>query len=88
MAEEARFAIAEILGPIDSIETIAIGRSIREIARLRTIYGQGRWRKRKGVATVRFEDGTISLAELHWWEAHGIGRKGIKVKRRLQGMAR
>jgi hypothetical protein len=71
----------EILGDITNVETFAIGSSIREIARLRKMYGRGRWRKRKGEARVRLEDGEERLAELHWYEAHGIGRKQIKIKR-------
>jgi oligoribonuclease (3'-5' exoribonuclease) len=71
----------EILGDITNVETFAIGSSIREIARLRKMYGRGRWRKRKGIAHVRLEDGEERLAELHWYEAHGIGRKQIKIKR-------
>jgi len=70
----------EVLGAITHPETIASGRRIREIARLRRVYGPGRWRKRKGFATVRFLDGTITRAEVHWYEAHGIGRKEIKLK--------
>jgi len=73
----------EIIGEITSIETIAVGKSIREIARLRRVYGGGRWRKRKGIAMVRLADGTICKAELHWYEAHGIGRKEFKIKRIL-----
>jgi hypothetical protein len=71
----------EILGDIAGAETIAIGSSIREIARLRKFYGRGRWRKRKGVAQVRLESGEVRLAEVHWYEAHGIGRKEFKIKR-------
>jgi len=71
----------EILGDITNVETFAIGSSIREIGRLRKMYGRGRWRKRKGIARVRLEDGEERLAELHWYEAHGIGRKQIKIKR-------
>jgi hypothetical protein len=70
----------EILGPIADIETIAVGDSIREIGRLRKRYGAGRWRKRKGFGKIRLADGTICEAELHWYEAHGIGRKEIRVK--------
>ncbi|WP_448570230.1 hypothetical protein [Trichothermofontia sp.] len=70
----------EILGEIRSIETIAIGFGIRECDRLRKAYGPGRWRKLKGVATIRLDDGTISQAELHWYEAHGIGKKEIRIK--------
>jgi len=75
----------EIVGEIADIETIAVGSSIREIARLRKIYGTGRWRKLKGMATVCLSDGTICEAEIHWYEAHGIGRKEFKIKRILWG---
>lgn len=71
----------EILGEITHIETIASGTSIRRIRQLRATYGPGRWRKMKGVAWVRLPDGIIERAELHWYEAHGIGRKGMKIKR-------
>ena len=70
----------EIIGDITAIETIATGPGIREVARLQKQYGRGRWRKRKGVATVLLEDGTIHLARVHWYEAHGIGRKEFKLK--------
>lgn len=73
----------EIIGEITDIETIAVGSSIHEIARLRRIYGTGRWRKLKGMATVRLPDSTICEAEIHWYEAHGIGRKETKIKRIL-----
>jgi hypothetical protein len=73
----------EVLGAILQQETIAVGRGIREVGRLRRIYGPGRWRKRKGVARIKFDDGTIRTAELHWYEAHGIGRKEFKIKRFL-----
>ncbi len=71
----------EIVGEITHVETFAVGSSIREIARLRKVYGRGRWRKRKGIARVRLEDGANRLAEVHWYEAHGIGRKEFKIKR-------
>jgi hypothetical protein len=71
----------EIIGDITHVETFAVGSSIREIARLRKRYGRGRWRKRKGLARVRLVDGTVVLAEVHWYEAHGIGRKDFKIKR-------
>ena len=74
----------EVLGQITDIETIAVGNSIHEIADLRDLYGPGRWRKLKGIALVRFGDGTIRTAEVHWYEAHGIGRKNLKVKRTLR----
>ncbi len=70
----------EILGEISSIETFATGSGSREIARLRRIHGRGRWRKRKGIARVRLSDGSIHVAELHWYEAAGIGRKEFKIK--------
>ena len=73
----------EIIGKIERVETIAIGGRIRDIMRLRKQFGLGRWRKLKGVATVRLEDGTRRVAELHWYEAHGIGRRKIKIKRFL-----
>ena len=70
----------EIIGEITEIETIAVGASIREIARLRRQFGPGRWRKLKGVATVRLPSGRIRRVELHWYEAHGVGRKKLKIK--------
>jgi hypothetical protein len=73
----------EIIGEVTGIETIAIDSSIGEIARLRRQYGQSRWRKRKGVAILRLKNGRIRRAELHWYEAHGIGRIEIKRKRYL-----
>ncbi len=73
----------EIVGNITDIKSIAVGSSIREVARLRKLYGKGRWRKLKGVAMVRLPDNTLSRAEIHWYEAHGIGKKEIKVKRLL-----
>ena len=73
----------EIVGEIEDIETFASGRGIRELARLNRIYGRGRWRKRKGKATIRLTDGTERTAELHWYEATGIGRKEYKIKRYL-----
>jgi hypothetical protein len=73
----------DIIGDITEIETIAVGRSIRELPRLQRLYGKGRWRKMKGHALVRLRDGTVRRAELHWYEAHGIGRKMMKRKRYL-----
>lgn len=65
------------------IETFAVGRKIRELARLRKQYGRGRWRKRKGIARVRLADETVHVAEIHWYEATGIGKKEFKIKRYL-----
>lgn len=73
-----------IVGDITDIETFAIGKAIREIGRLRKQYGRARWRKRKGIAHVRLSDGTMRLAELHWYEASGVGTKEFKIKRYLE----
>ena len=70
----------EIVGEITQIETIARGRGVRDRTRLRRNYGQGRWRKLKGEAYVRLIDGSVRLAEIHWYEAHGIGKKEFKLK--------
>ena len=75
----------EIVGEITHVETFATSSSIREIGRLRKLYGIGRWRKRKGVARVRLPDGSIHLAEVHWYEASGIGKKEFKIKRFFEG---
>lgn len=72
-----------ILGEIADVETIARGSGIRELSRLRREYGRGNWRKRKGTARIRLANGNVRLAELHWYEAHGVGRKEIKRKRYL-----
>lgn len=71
----------EIVSKIVGIETFAKGSSIRELARLRKVYGKGRWRKRKGFANVRLLTGRIRTAEIHWYEASGIGKKEFKIKR-------
>jgi len=75
----------EIIGKIKNIEPIAIGSAIRDLSRLRKQYGKGRWRKKKGVASVRLNDNTIHYAEIHWYEAHGIGKKEFKLKFPLIG---
>lgn len=72
-----------IISEISDVETIAQGYTIRELARLREQFGAGRWRKRKGNATVALGNGDIRRAELHWYEAHGIGRVRMKIKRYL-----
>lgn len=76
--------IFEVIGAITAIEVIAIGSRIHDIERLRKTYGPGRWRKLKGIALVRLEDGTESNAELHWYEAQGLGKKEMKVKELLE----
>ena len=74
----------EILGEIQWAETIASGRSIRELRRLNRVYGKTSWRKKKGVAKIRLADGTIRLAELHWYGGHGKGRQETKIKKYLE----
>jgi len=71
----------EIIGNIEKQETFATGKGISELSRLQKIYGKGKWRKRKGVAQVKLANGSILLAELHWYEATGIGKKEFKIKR-------
>jgi len=73
----------EIISDIVNIETITIGGNIRDIMLLKKQYGTGRWRKLKGVASVCLSNNRIRKAELHWYEAHGEGRKKIKIKRFL-----
>jgi len=70
----------EVIGEISQIEIIAQGQSIRDLPRLRKLYGKGRWRKMKGVAQIRLANGRVRLAELHWYEAHGIGKRELKRK--------
>ncbi len=70
----------EIIGPIRNAETIAAGKSVRDRTRLRRLYGRGRWRKRKGLVLVRLPDGVVTTAEVHRYEASGIGKKEIKKK--------
>jgi hypothetical protein len=72
-----------VLGGVSNVETIAEGRGVRDLPRLRRLYGRGRWRKMKGIARIRLPDGTVLRAEVHWYEAHGIGKKELKAKRYL-----
>jgi hypothetical protein len=74
----------QIIGSIVNVVTIAVGRGIRERRRLNKTYGRGQWRKLEGLAVVRLDDATMHLAEIHWYEAHGIGKKEIKIKRLLE----
>jgi hypothetical protein len=74
----------KLRGEITGIEVIATGRKIRELPTLRKLYGRGRWRKLKGKALIELPDGAVTHAELHWYEAHGIGRVDMKVKRLLE----
>lgn len=73
----------EVVGKITNVETIATGREIREFRNLVRLYGLAHWRKRKGIARVRLAGGKIRLAELHWYEAHGVGRRKVKIKKVL-----
>ena len=73
--------VFEVIGEITGVESIAIGNSIREIERLDRQYGLGRWRNLKGFATIKLLNGRVRRAELHWYEAHGLGRREIKWKR-------
>lgn len=74
----------DIVDDISAIETIATGSGIRELDRLRRTYGQGNWRKMKGIARVNLSSGRVRVAELHWYETHGIGKKEMKRKRYLE----
>lgn len=76
--------IFDIIDNITEIQTIATGSGIRELDRLRKMYGHGNWRKMKGITRIRLPSGRIRLAELHWYEAHGIGKKEIKRKKYLE----
>ena len=71
----------EIVGEIRNVETIASGRGIRIYSRLVRRFGKDKWRKMKGFATIRLANGRVVDAELHWYEAHGIGKRGMKIKR-------
>ena len=70
----------ELVGEIWDVQRIAVSGGVRELTRLRRRYGKGRWRKLKGIARVRLIDGTSHTAEVHWYEAHGIGRRELKIK--------
>jgi len=78
---EDRVVRFELVGAIEQIETIAAGPGVKARSFLRKTYGRGRWRKGKGIATVRLRNGRLRRVELHWYEAHGIGRRDIKIKR-------
>jgi hypothetical protein len=73
----------EILGSITKIETIAVGHGMRELQRLKRMFGKARWRKLKGEANVKLPSGRMRVAEVHWYEAHGIGKRKFKIKRFL-----
>lgn len=73
----------EVVGEITKVQTIAAGRRIRQLERLKRLYGKGRWRKMKGEALIRLASGQVRRAELHWYEAHGIGKRNMKFKRYL-----
>jgi hypothetical protein len=73
----------ELVGSIENAAVIAAGPSIRVLSYLRKAYGHGRWRKMKGTATIRLPNGALRKVELHWYEAHGIGKRDVKIKRYL-----
>ena len=73
----------EVVGEIEQAETIAAGPSVKVRSFLRKMYGRGRWRKRKGIGTVRLPNGNLQRVELHWYEAHGIGKRDLKIKKYL-----
>lgn len=73
----------DVVGTIAQVETIAAGLSVKVRSFLRKTYGRGRWRKMKGVATVRLPNGNLRRVELHWYEAHGIGKRDFKIKEYL-----
>lgn len=73
----------EIVGPIEQVETIATGSGVKIQAFLRKVHGRGRWRKRKGIASVRLPNGKLRQVELHWYEAHGVGKRDFKIKHYL-----
>ena len=75
--------VREVLSEIRNKEVIARGSSVKIRMRLEKLYGRGSWRKMKGIAEVRLSDGSVTLAEIHWFEAHGIGKRNIKVKHYL-----
>ena len=70
----------DVVGEIEQVETIAAGPSVKVRSFLRKTYGRGRWRKLKGIATVRLPNGNVRRVELHWYEAHGIGKRDFKIK--------
>ena len=74
----------DVVGQITGIEVVASGSAIRVLRTLRKAYGRGRWRKLKGVATILLPNGALRKVELHWYEAHGIGRRDLKIKRYLE----
>lgn len=78
----------QIIGSIRDVATIAVGRRIRDLPRLRRTYGKARWRKMKGRATVKLRDGAVRQAEVHWYEAQGIGKKEFKLKLPFLGESR
>jgi hypothetical protein len=73
----------EIVGELRAVETVASGRQIRVLALLVKKWGKGRWRKMKGIAVVRLRSGRLREAEIHWYEAHGVGKRDFKIKKLL-----
>ncbi|MGH9441050.1 MAG: hypothetical protein ACRD16_02125 [Thermoanaerobaculia bacterium] len=73
----------EIIGEITQVETIATGKGVKNLRQLVRNYGKGRWRKLKGIALIRVASGEAIRAEIHWYEAHGVGRRKFKIKKTL-----
>jgi len=80
MIRLSSMASFEVVGGVSAVEVIAVGNAIHDIARLHEAYGAGRWRKLKGTALVRLANGHVRQAEIHWYEAHGIGKRRMKIK--------
>ena len=76
----------EVIGSIDDVDVIARGVGVKIRTYLRKAYGRGRWRELKGIATVRLPNGAQHKVELHWYEAHGIGRRDLKIKQYLDDL--
>jgi hypothetical protein len=74
----------EVVSSLSDVEVVASGPGVRVRSYLRKAYGQGRWPKMKGTATVRLPNGALRAVELHWYEAHGIGKRELKIKRYLE----
>ena len=87
LVDELRARARHVIGPVLGIVTFARGRGIRELARLNRTYGRASWRKRKGVARIRLADDSEHIAELHWYEAHGYGRREVKIKKLIRELS-
>ena len=73
----------ELIGDTYDVTIIAVNLSIREKTDLKARYGGRRWRKLKGKSLVRLPNGSMHHAEIHWYEAHGVGKRKFKIKQFL-----